>query len=400
MRAAFNPAYDRTVQSGGPSQPGEIVNIKPFATETFFARYEFSTPHLLCASDCETLTTGELLRLAGMDAADLLGQRLGYTDSQGDPALRAAIAALYANVSAEQIVMLGAPEEGIYLTMRTLLEPGDHVVALTPAYDSLLNLAEHISGNVTPWPVRPTPGGWELDPAELARLLRPDTRLVIVNFPHNPTGYLPAAETWAALLDIVRHHGAWLLCDEMYRGLERDPADGLPSAADTYERAIVLSGLSKAHGLPGLRAGWLLVRDATTRAALINWKHYTTICPPAPSERLALAALQAHTPLVERSRGIIAANLQLAEAFFARHAAQFDWRPPRAGSVALVGLRDVASASEYCHTLAHEVGVLLLPGPYLGAGDDCVRFGFGRLGFAAALARYEAYLLASRGAGM
>ena len=368
------------------------MNIKPFATETFFARYEFSTPHLLCASDCETLTTGELLRLAGMDAADLLGQRLGYTDSQGDPALRAAIAALYASVTAEESVILGAPEEGIYLTMRTLLEPGDHVVALTPAYDSLVNLAEHVSGNVTPWPVRPTPGGWELDPVELARLLRPDTRLIIVNFPHNPTGYLPSAETLAALLDIARGHGAWLLCDEMYRGLETLSADRLASAADGYERAIVLSGLSKTHGLPGLRVGWLIVRDAATRAALINWKHYTTICPPAPSERLALAALQAHAPLVERSRGIIATNLQLAEAFFARHAAQFVWRAPRAGSVALVGLRGVASASDYCHALARDAGVLLLPGPYLGAGDDSVRFGFGRLGFGAALEQYESYL--------
>ena len=375
------------------------MHIPPFATETFFARYEFSTPHLLCASDCETLTTGELLRLAGMDAADLLGQRLGYTDSQGDPALRAAVAALYDSVAAEEVVMLGAPEEGIYLTMRTLLEPGDHVVALTPAYDSLLNLAEHVSGNVTPWPVRPTPGGWELDPAELARRLRPDTRLIIVNFPHNPTGYLPAAETWAALLDIARHHGAWLLCDEMYRGLERDPADRLVSAADGYERAIVLSGLSKTHGLPGLRAGWLIVRDAATRAALINWKHYTTICPPAPTERLATAALQAHAPLVERSRGIIAANLQLAEVFFARQAARFVWRAPRAGSVALVGLRGVASATEYCHALARDAGVLLLPGPYLGAGDDSVRFGFGRLGFGAALEWYEKHLHGSGGAG-
>jgi aspartate/methionine/tyrosine aminotransferase len=369
-----------------------IVNIKPFATETFFARYEFSTPHLLCASDCETLTTGELLGLAGLDAADLLGQRLGYTDSQGDPALRAAIAALYEHVTAEEIVVLGAPEEGIYLTMRTLLAPGDHVVALTPAYDSLLNLAEHVSGNVTRWPVRPVADGWALDPAELEQLLRPDTRLVIVNFPHNPTGYLPPAETFAALLDVVRGHGAWLLGDEMYRGLERDPADRLPSAADAYERAIVLSGLSKTHGLPGLRAGWLIVRDPATRAALINWKHYTTICPPAPSERLGLAALLAHGPLVERSRGIIAANLQLAEPFFARHTARFEWRPPRAGSVALVGLRGVASATDYCHELARDAGVLLLPGPYLGAGDDSVRFGFGRLGFGAALERYESYL--------
>ena len=368
------------------------MNIQPFATEQYFARYEFTTPYLLCASDCETLTTGELLRLAGMDAADLLGQRLGYTDSQGDPALRAAVAALYRGVSADEVVVLGAPEEGIYLTMRTLLEPGDHVVVLTPAYDSLLNLAAHVSGNVTPWPVRAVAGGWALDPAELERLMRPDTRLVVVNFPHNPTGYLPRPAEFAALLDIVRARGAWLLCDEMYRGLERDPADRLPSAAEGYERAIVLAGLSKTYGLPGLRAGWLLVRDPAVRAALINWKHYTTICPPAPTERLATAALLAHAPLVERSRAQIAANLRLAEAFFARHAARFDWRPPRAGSVALVGL-DAPSATAYCHDLARDAGVLLLPGPFLGADDHSVRFGFGRAGFGAALGQYERYLV-------
>ena len=282
------------------------MKIAPFSTENFFARYEFTTPHLLCASDCETLTTGELLRLAGLDAADLLGQRLAYTDSQGDPALRAAIAALYDRVSADEVVVLGAPEEGIYLTMRTLLEPGDHVVVLTPAYDSLRNLAAHVSGNVTPWPIRAVAGGWALDPAELERLMRPETRLVVVNFPHNPTGHLPTAAEFAALLDIVRARGAWLLCDEMYRGLERDLTDRLPSAADLYERAIVLAGLSKTHGLPGLRAGWLLVRDPAVRAALINWKHYTTICAAAPSEALATLALSVHEALAERNRRIIA----------------------------------------------------------------------------------------------
>lgn len=367
------------------------MEILPFATEQFFALYEFNTPHLLCASDCETVTTGELLRLAGLEADFLLDQRLGYTESQGDPKLRAAVAGLYETVGPEEIVILGAPEEGIYLTMRTLLAAGDHAIVLTPAYDSLLNLAGHVAGNVSRWPMRLAAGGWALDLDELARLLRPDTRLVVVNFPHNPTGYLPAPDEFAALLDLVRQQGAWLLCDEMYRGLERDAADRLPSAADRYERAIVLAGLSKTHGLPGLRAGWLVVRDPSVRAALINWKHYTTICPPAPTERLALAALRAHEQLVGRSRATVAANLQLAKAFFARHAARFDWQPPRAGSVALVGL-DAPSATDYCHALAREAGVLLLPGPCLGADDHSVRFGFGRAGFAAALERYEDYL--------
>lgn len=367
------------------------MDIAPFATEQFFSLYEFTTPHLLCASDCETISIGELLRLAGTDAQALLDLRLGYTESAGHPALRAAIAATYDGVTSQEVTVLGAPEEGIYLTMRTLLEPGDHVIVLTPAYDSLLNLAEHVSGNVSRWPIHPHKGGWSLDLGELQRLMRDDTRLVVVNFPHNPTGHLPSTAEFEALIDIVRRNGAWLLCDEMYRGLERDPAARLPSATDRYERAIALSGLSKTYGLPGLRTGWLVIHDAAIRHSLINWKHYTTICAAAPSEQLAIVALGAREALAGRSRRIIADNLATAGQFFNRRPQMFDWRPPLAGSVALVGI-NVSSATDYCHALARDGGVLLLPGTCLGADDHSVRFGFGRASFPAALAAYEHYL--------
>ncbi len=367
------------------------MHIPPFATEQYFSLYEFTTPHILCASDCETMSVGELMQRAGADATELLSLRLGYTESAGHPALRAAVAGLYDGVDPTEVVMLGAPEEGIYLTMRTLLEPGDHVVVLTPAYDSLLNLAEHVSGNVTRWPMTPLPGGWGLELDALDRLMTPETRLVVVNFPHNPTGYLPDAATFDALIDLVRRRGAWLLCDEMYRGLEHDPAGRLPSAAERYERAIVLCGLSKTYGLPGLRTGWLVIHDPDTRAALVNWKHYTTICAAAPSELLATVALRAHETLAARSRSIIADNLTTAKAFFSRRPEKFGWRPPLAGSVALVELR-VPSATAYCHALARDAGVLLLPGACLGADDRSVRFGFGRLSFPDALAAYERHL--------
>ncbi len=135
----------------------------------------------------------------------------------------------------------------------------------------------------------------------------------------------------------------------------------------------------------------MIVRDPAVRAELINWKHYTTICAAAPSEALATVALGIHDILAGRNRRIIADNLVTAEAFFRRCPQMFDWRPPQGGSVALVGL-NVPSATAYCHALAREAGVLLLPGPCLGADDHSVRFGFGRSGFSAALAAYEAYL--------
>lgn len=372
------------------------MHITPFSIEAFFALYEFNTPYLLCSSDCESMTVGELLELAVVETDSLLSLRLGYTESQGNPDLRAAVAGHYEQVRADDVVVLAAPEEGIYVALRALLEPGDHVVVLTPAYASLLNLADHIAGehNVSRWEVRPAGGRWQVDLDELERLVTSRTRLLVVNFPHNPTGFLPTADTFATIVDIARRNGAWLLCDEMYRGLELDPAERLPSAGDLYERAIVLAGLSKVHGLPGLRSGWLICRDAEVRQALIDWKFYTTICPPAPSEFLAGAALRAHDALAARNRDLIARNLGLAGDFFARHAELFDWRPPQAGSVALVGL-NVPSATTYCHSLAAEAGVLLLPSSCLGYGDRHVRFGFGRANFPEALAHYERFLATS-----
>jgi len=254
------------------------VKIKPFHTERFFAIHEFTAPYLLCASDCESLTVDELLQLAGVSYASLGRLWLGYTESQGAPALRERIAGLYASVSPDQVIGLGAPEEGILITMHALLESGDEVVVLTPCYDSLANVVEYLGCRVARWALVEAaeppegPGGWRLDLDALERLVTPRTKLVIVNFPHNPTGYLPSHDEWRAIVRIVERAGAWLFCDEMYRGLEYDPVARLPSGCDVYEHAITLSGLSKAYGLPGLRTGWLALQDRSLKDAILGWK--------------------------------------------------------------------------------------------------------------------------------
>ena len=119
------------------------MNIAPFETERFFARYEFSTPYQLCNSDCESISISELLSLAGGSLEEFGRERLIYTESQGHPELRKAIAGMYLSVTADDVIVLGTPVEGIYLTARTLLEPGDEVIVLTPAYDALINMFDH-----------------------------------------------------------------------------------------------------------------------------------------------------------------------------------------------------------------------------------------------------------------
>jgi aspartate/methionine/tyrosine aminotransferase len=370
-----------------------MMKIEPFAIEHYFALYEFNTPYLLCSSDCESMTVAELLAMSGQDIEALSELHLGYTESQGDPRLRSAVAAGYEIASADDVIILAAPEEGIYLVMRALLNPGDHVVVLTPAYDSLLNMAQHVSGNVSQWEIQAVEGRWQIDLQQLETLVTPKTKLIVINFPHNPTGFLPDDAEMAAIVEIARRHGAWIFCDEMYRGLELHGRETLVSAVDRYDRALVLAGLSKVHGLPGLRAGWLVVRDAKLRDALINWKFYTSICAPAPSEFLALTALQAQEQLVARNRRLIESNLAVAAPFFERWSDLFTWRPPVAGSIALVGLNK-PSATDYCHWLAKEAGLLLLPSSCLGYGDRHVRMGFGRENFGRGLAHYETFLQA------
>jgi aspartate/methionine/tyrosine aminotransferase len=373
------------------------MRIKPFHTERFFAVHEFSAPYLLCASDCETLTVDQLLQLAGKSWEAVSELQLGYTETQGAPALRQSIATNYRIVGPDQVVGLSAPEEGIFLALHALLESGDRVIVLTPCYDSLANVAEYLGCQVTPWSLNESAestdgsGGWQLDLDRLETLLTSQTKLVVVNFPHNPTGYLPSPREWQALVQLVSRAGAWLFSDEMYRGLEYDPAARLVAGCDSYERAITLGGLSKTYGLPGLRSGWLALQNTELRDRILGWKDYTTICASAPSEALAEIALGIGGVLAERSRQIVLDNLAQAEPFFARQRSFLRWNRPLAGSVALVGMRS-GSARAFAERLVREAGVLLLPSVGLGFGDGHLRFGFGRTSFVGALAELERYL--------
>ncbi len=367
----------------------------PFKLERYFARYEFSAPHLLSASDCEALSLAELLALADAEGRALWERlSLGYTESQGHPALRAEIAALYASLPPEQVVVL-TPEEGIFIAMHTLLEPGDHVVALTPAYQSLSELARSLGCAVTAWPLTPAGDGWGLDLEALARALTPRTRLLVLNFPNNPTGYLPSRAEFDAILDLARRHGLLVFSDEMYRWLEYAPEQRLPAVGDVYENGITLSGLSKSFALPGLRIGWLATRRPDFIERWLRFKDYTTICHSAPSEVLGLIALRARAALLDRNLTLIQANLARAEAFCAAHPGLFQWLRPRAGSVAFPAWTGPGDAEAFCQGLVEAAGVMAVPGSLFDYPGPHLRLGLGRRGFAAALDAVGAYLRAA-----
>jgi aspartate/methionine/tyrosine aminotransferase len=286
-----------------------------------------------------------------------------------------------------------APEEAIYLLGRTLFRTGDRVIATFPGYQSLYEIAGACGAQVLRWTPEERPDGWWFDPARLAELAKDGARAIVVNFPHNPTGTLPRPDEWAAVLALAEAHGATLIADEMYRGLEYEPREPLVAAAAASERFVSVGGLSKAYGLPGLRTGWLATRDRALMEAVQSYKDYTTICASAPSERLAVIALKNKEGLVDRCRAIVAANRPLLEAFASRQSRRFAWRAPLAGPIAFLRYHP-GDAPDFCERLASEGDVMLLPSTVFEWGTAHVRFGFGRRSFPEALAALESYLSA------
>lgn len=367
------------------------MKIQPFETEHYYAKYEFSAPHLLSVSDCQSITLNALLNLANMSLNDLGKLELGYTETQGSLELRELISSAYSNTNADHVLMLGTPVEGLYIAMQALLDKTDEAIVLTPAYDALYNLPEHLAAKAVTWELKATQTSWELDFDALEQLITSKTKLLVVNFPHNPTGFLPTQKDFQTLIDLAKKHDLWLLCDEMYRGLEFGERPQLPSAIELYDKAIVLSGLSKTHGLPGLRAGWLIIKDQEMYKNILNWKLYTSICPSAPVEFLALAGVRAQEQLAHTNNAIIRNNLALAKPFFKKWQDVFTWRAPLAGSIALVELKQ-GNATTYCHNLAQQAGVVLLPTTFMRSNDSYLRFGFGRQSFQAALEHFDSFL--------
>lgn len=355
------------------------MRLADFALERFFARHEFAVKHLMCASDCESMTTEELLAYEPGAAEALLDQRLGYTETLGNPALRAVIAGLYTKISPDQVLVFSGAQEPIFAFMNVILGAGDHAVVHVPCYQSLLEVPRAAGAAVTPWVAREA-SSWQLDPDELPKLLRDDTRCVVINSPHNPTGAVLTRERFDAIVAAARQRGLWLFSDEVYRELEYEPGTRNPAACDIYEKAVSLGTTAKAYGLAGLRIGWIATQDRVLLTKLAAFKDYLTICNSAPGELLAMVGLKHHEELAARAREIVQGNLKLFEPFAKSYGLTFV--TPTGGST-LFAYRQ--GGERWCEELLHLRGVAFAPGKLFGGEHDHFRVGLGRKAFAAGL---------------
>lgn len=366
------------------------MNLPPFKLERYFAQYEFSTEFLLCSSDCEAMSVAELLAFEDGAAERLQQTWLGYTESQGSPALRREISRMYETIDPQDVLVHTGAGEAIYLFMNTAFDPGDHVIVHAPGYQSLAEVARGAGCQVSLWTAREE-NGWKLDLGELRQLVRPSTKGIVINTPHNPTGYLMDRADFDALNQFAQERGLLLFSDEVYRESEYDPRLRLPAACDYGGHAVSLGVTSKTYGLAGLRIGWIATRNRQVYQKMASYKDYTTICNSAPSELLAEVAMRHRERLARRSLELIRQNLEIVEDLFTRHADRFSWVRPRAGSMCFPKLL-TGDVEVFCDRLVRSAGVLLLPGAVYDETANHFRLGLGRKNLPQAVARLEEFL--------
>src|SRR3989338_761717 len=367
------------------------MRIQNFKLERFFAKYEFTAPYLLCSSDCESFSVKELLDLEKDSEEKLKKLWLGYTESQGSPKLREEIVKLYKLIKPEDVIVFSGAEEGIFIFLNVLLKKGDYVIVQFPAYQSLYEIAKSIGCEVTDW-VMNDENSWELDIEFLKKNIKQNTKAIIVNFPHNPTGYLPSKEKSNQIIDIAKEKNIHVFSDEVYRLLEYDKNNTLPAMADCYDKALSLGVMSKTFGLAGLRIGWIATKDKDLFKKIASFKDFTSICNSAPSEFLSTIALKHKEHLIKRNLGIIENNLKLLDNFFERYNHLFGWIRPKAGSIALPKIKFDKNVEDFCIDLVNKKGVLLLPGTMYDFDDKHFRIGFGKKNLPEALKKLEEYI--------
>ena len=377
-----------------------MATLPDFRLETYFSKWEFSARYHMTASDAQSLTIKELLALADApdrEAFETLS--LGYTQTFGAPELLEVIASTYERLAPADLLCFAGAEEGLYVAMHALLDKGDHAIVVTPNYQSSetipLSLCEVTGVALDP------EQGWTLDIDAVAAAIRPNTRLISINFPHNPTGKILERERFDALVDLCRQHGIYLFSDEAYRLLGLGEGGQLPAVADVYERGLSLAVMSKPYGLPGLRIGWIACQDRALLSRMERMKHYLSICNAGPSEVLARIALKAREPILARIHQLMRHNLRLLDGFFREFEGLFEWYRPDGGCIAYPRYLGAEGVERFATDLVERTGVLLLPSSIYESAlgpvpQDRFRIGYGRTHMEEGLEVFANYLRGRR----
>lgn len=369
-------------------------NLRDFKLETYLAQHEFSAPYLLCCSDAETVSMQDVIALATPEEASLWNNlHLGYTEAQGSPKLRASIRrAMYQELSSDDnILVFAGAEDAIFCALFALARAQDHVIVLTPCYQSLAEIPKLKNADVSFVGLREE-NKWRIDIDDIKRVIKPNTTMLVMNFPHNPTGQIISQDEMDELVALCRKHDLWLFSDEVYRLLGAPSLPWVKPAALCYEKALSLGVMSKSFGMAGLRIGWIACQDQMLLRSIEKVKHYTSICSSGPSEILSIIALNHHEHFLGRNNAIVNANITMLDEFFCAHHDRFTWIRPEGGCVGFVRLLGLQNVDDFCNKLLRDKGVLLLPASVYEETTNHFRIGFGRKNMPEALREMEKFL--------
>ena len=349
------------------------MKIEQFKMERMQSSWENVVEVNLSESGVHPLSLQELI--SQDELKEILKIGLGYSQTNGTPELRQAIARLHPGIGIDQILVTAGSSEANFLLMWSIIEPGDEVIFMLPNYMQIWGLLRGFGAKVKPFWLREGLG-WAPDLDELAKIVTKKTKLLIVTNPNNPTGAVLSRDAMTAIVELADKAGAWIIADEVYQGAERE---GKVTASfwGKYDKVIIVNGLSKAYGLPGVRIGWIIGPEEHIKK---TWPYhdYTTISPSILSDRLAQIALSPanRDKILQRTRRILKRNYPLLRAWLEKHSDIFTFIPPQAGAITFVRYNLKMNSTELVTRLIHEKSVLIVPGDHFEM-DHHLRFGFG-----------------------
>lgn len=326
----------------------------------FTAQWPAGTLTNLHSSNPEPLSWQELNTITGCDLAQVIAQsNLGYESVQGNEHLRQLISQQYhQNITSNDVVLTSGAQEGIFLVMQALLEANDHVIAFTPCFEPLVKVAENVGASVSTCELL-ADNNWQIDWASLKCQFNAKTKLLIINFPHNPTGSHITANDLQQLQDLCHEHGCWLFSDEVFRGLEHDTNVRIPAAADDCEQAISMGVMSKALALPGIRLGWLCCQNQQLLQKIITIKSHLSICQSSLDAQLCQKVIPHSERIWQRNLDTILNNKKQLKKLVDSND-EFAWTEPAASATAFIRLNKY-QGRDFAQSLAENKKLLVLP---------------------------------------
>lgn len=339
------------------------MKIKPFAVEEWMNAWEVGAKYNIAETCVDSISMNELFELTGEDKTEFLNRlcarRLSYGDIEGLPEFRKGVCGLYKTLNIENIVPTHGASGANHHVFYSLISPGDRVVSIMPTYQQLYSIPESYGADVQILHLSKE-NNYLPDLEKLRRLVTPETKMICINNPNNPTGALMSEQLLWEIVEIARSADAWILCDEVYRHLSQE--DGwCPSIVDLYEKGISVSSMSKVFSLAGLRLGWIATHDMSVVKSCLSHRDYNLVSCGVFDEMLAAVALKHRDKLLERSRKIVRENLQILGDWVGSEP-HVSYVKPKAGTTALVYYDLDISSYEFCEEMYKKTGAFVTPG--------------------------------------